>query len=303
MKKKIMISLTSILAGISFVGCGGGSDSSTLVDSEETTPSTYAITGTVPGTIIEAYCSDGSYYSTTSNDNGTSEHPFSLSIPKNLDCKLVMITNETDPNPTNWIITPIEFEVNTSLGTYLSIDKDIDLGNIPLETPGVNSWTSGVKTPLMITITDENTHVKSLQNDPMDTDNDGVPNTYEDDDNDGNVNKYDSDSHNENDSDHDGIEDIYDSDDDNDGVSDNTSNTETVPTLATNFTANTGRLLGAQCAQCHGTNGRSSSNWDSIVGEDGLYHEMREDGGIMYEQALGYTESEVSAIEIWLNNQ
>jgi len=301
MKKRIMISLTSLLAGIFFVGCGGG-DSSTLVDGEETIPSTYTISGTVPGTIIEAYCSDGSYYSTTSNDNGTTKHPFFLLIPENRDCKLVMITNETDSNPANWIITPIEFEVNSSLGTYLSIDKDIDLGNVPLETPGANSWTSGVKTPLTITLSDKKVHIKSLRNDPMDTDNDGIPNTYEDDDNDGNVNKYDADSHNDNDSDHDGIEDIYDTDDDNDGVMDNTSNTGTI-TLTTNFTLNDGRLLGSQCAQCHGTNGRSSSNWDSIAREDGLYHEMREDGGIMYEQALGYTQNEVSTIETWLNNQ
>ena len=37
----------------------------------------------------------GSSTSTSSIDNCTSEHPFTLNFPANLECKLVMITKET----------------------------------------------------------------------------------------------------------------------------------------------------------------------------------------------------------------
>lgn len=301
-------SLASLISLV-FVGCGGGSGTTSL------TNSTFSITGTVPGTIIEAYCNDGSTYSTTSNNNGTTKHPFSLNIPTNLDCKLVMITNETDLDKANWIITPIEIQSNGNKGTYLKIDKDINLGNIPLETPNVNTWTPGVKTPLTIIINDEILTVKSLSNDPMDDDNDGIPNIYEDDDNDGYVNKHDDDDDNNgikdvdentDDHDHDGIKDVYDVDDDNDGKHDDGDNENNSSNLTINlpstFSVNDGRLLGSQCAQCHGTNGVSSSSFDSIKGENNLYHEMYDDDEIMKAQAKGYTQAEVTKIESWLNS-
>ncbi len=221
----ISITLSSFL-----IGCGGGGGSG---DSATTpiTPTTYSISGTVPGTIVEAYCSDGSSYSTTSTNNGTSEHPFTLTLPSNLECKLVMITNETAANPADYIITPIEFESNSNSGTYIKMDKNINLGNIPLDTPGVNSsWLPGVRTPLKVIVNNQTLTIKNLSSDPMDTDNDGVLNIYENDDDDSLPNKYDDDSDNngikdstENklDNDHDGISDIYDNDDDNDGIKDN----------------------------------------------------------------------------------
>ena len=312
----LSLSLATLL-----VGCGGGGGSSS-------TTSSYSISGTVPGTLIEAYCEDGSFYSTSSTDNGTSEHPFSLSIPSGLNCKLVMITNETAVNPADYIITPIELESDSNIGTYLTIDKNIELGNIPLETPGVNSgWTPGVRTPLRVTINNKELHVKKLSYDPMDIDNDGIPNVYENDDGDSLVNKYDDDDDNNgikdiyeetSDKDHDGISDIYDKDDDNDGIEDskdtnddtntdnenqeNSNNSTTTITLPSTFTANTGRLLGSQCAQCHGTNGVSSSGIDSIKGENNLTHEMYDDDALMNAQANGYTSTEILAIESWLNN-
>lgn len=314
----ISITLSSFL-----IGCGGGGGSG---DSATTpiTPTTYSISGTVPGTIVEAYCSDGSSYSTTSTNNGTSEHPFTLTLPSNLECKLVMITNETAANPADYIITPIEFESNSNSGTYIKMDKNINLGNIPLDTPGVNSsWLPGVRTPLKVIVNNQTLTIKNLSSDPMDTDNDGVLNIYENDDDDSLPNKYDDDSDNngikdstENklDNDHDGISDIYDNDDDNDGIKDNSdtpkdnddnedNNTSTPSTtLPSQFTANNGRLLGSQCAQCHGTNGISSSNIDSIKGEDNLTHEIYDDDPLMNAQAKGYTSTEIIAIETWLNN-
>lgn len=123
-----------------------------------------------------------------------------------------MITNETASDPADYIITPIEIESDGLTGTYLKIDKDIELGNVPLETPNVNSgWTPGVRTPLKITINAQTLTVKSLSNDPMDDDGDGIPNVYEDDDND----------------------------------EDSSSSTIVSTTLPSSFVANDGRLLEA----------------------------------------------------------
>ena len=301
------------------VGCGGGGGTTSTTDGTSTTDSTYAISGTVPGTLIEAYCEDGSFYSTTSTTNGTSEHPFILKLPKNLNCKLVMITNETATNPADYIITPIKFKSDGKFGTYLTADKNIDLGYVDLQTPAVNSWTAGVKPVVEVIVNNKNMHIKEPDIngiDKMDDDNDGIPNIYEDDDNDGVVSKYDEDDDGDNildideitnDKDHDGIIDIDDKDDDNDGKEDsedqkNSNKNSLTVTLPSTFTANTGRLLGSQCAQCHGTNGVSSSEIDSIKGEDNLTHEIYDDDELMNAQANGYTSTEILAIESWLNN-
>jgi len=66
------------------------------------------------------------------------------------------------------------------------------------------------------------------------------------------------------------------------------------------YTANEGRLLGSQCAQCHGTNGISVNKWDSIAGEDDLLDEIFDDEPIMNAQAHGYTNEEILLIESWL---
>ncbi len=72
-------------------------------------------------------------------------------------------------------------------------------------------------------------------------------------------------------------------------------------TLPISYTPDAGRLLGSQCAQCHGTNGISVNKWDSIAGEDNLHEEMFEDDEpIMSAQARGYTNEEISLIENWL---
>ena len=71
--------------------------------------------------------------------------------------------------------------------------------------------------------------------------------------------------------------------------------------MPTSYTANAGRLLGSQCAQCHGTNGVSSNEWDSIAGEDDLESEIFEDDEpIMSAQAHGYTSEEIVLISNWL---
>lgn len=75
--------------------------------------------------------------------------------------------------------------------------------------------------------------------------------------------------------------------------------------LPQGYTPDEGRLLGSQCAQCHGTNGISVTRWDGIAGEDdNLYSEMYEygPGHIMRAQAQGYTLQEIGLIERWLRS-
>jgi len=71
--------------------------------------------------------------------------------------------------------------------------------------------------------------------------------------------------------------------------------------LPTSYSVNAGRLLGSQCAQCHGTNGVSINSWDSIAGESDLEGEIFEDDEpIMTAQAHGYTSEEIILIGNWL---
>lgn len=69
-----------------------------------------------------------------------------------------------------------------------------------------------------------------------------------------------------------------------------------------------GRLLASQCAQCHGTNGRSAGSIDSIGGTD-LYKDLLEmkanikPEDIMHQQARGYTDEEMRLIAEYLATQ
>jgi cytochrome c553 len=64
------------------------------------------------------------------------------------------------------------------------------------------------------------------------------------------------------------------------------------------------RLLASQCAQCHGTNGYSRSEFDAIAGEEvkDMYEDltdMKEEDSpenIMDHQALGYTDEQILRI-------
>ncbi len=72
-------------------------------------------------------------------------------------------------------------------------------------------------------------------------------------------------------------------------------------TVPSTYKADAGRLLGSQCAQCHGTNGISINEWDSIAGEDNLPDEIyQDDEPIMNAQAHGYTKEEIILIGNWL---
>jgi len=328
--------------GFVLVGCGGGSTTTTTPETQtsqtqtsqnqisetNTTKSAYSVTGTVPGTLIEAFCKDGSYHKVSSSDNGTENHPFTIEIPKGVDCKFIMTTNENDVDTSKHIVTPLLFNNGTTTSSYFQLSDDIELGHIALPMSG-----EGVQAPLTVSISEDKLEVHEYSYDPLDTDHDNIPNVYEDDDNDGITNIHDEDddgdgiedtkdSDYENDTDGDGIENSYDADDDNDELEDekdddddndnikdeddndeNESYNETNATnitLPTNFKVDAGRLLGSQCAQCHGTNGISVNEWDSIAGKGDLAGEIFGEAPIMDAQAHGYTTEEITLIGNWL---
>ena len=152
----------------------------------------------------------------------------------------------------------------------------------------------------------------------MDTDRDGIIDTYEDDDGDRIPNRHDDDddgdgindlSDNDFDSDHDGVGDDEDTDDDNDGNYDGDDNTAGGGN-SNIIVPDGGRLLAAQCFQCHGTEGRSVSRLESLAGEaDEIASEMLEMkystnlNDIMHRQAKGYSDSEIQAIAAYFANK
>ncbi len=74
-------------------------------------------------------------------------------------------------------------------------------------------------------------------------------------------------------------------------------------TPGTVFTADDGRLLASNCFQCHGTNGVSVTQWDSIAGENDLMNEFYDDHPLMHAQAIGYTATEIDSMASWLSAQ
>lgn len=233
----VMVSSAVLLAA-----CGGGGGNTST--NPTASSSVFKITGTVPGTLIEAFCEDGSYYKVNSETNATDQHPYSLSLPADLSCRLVMTTNENDPDKK--VITAIRLVNNQSTGSIaFSLDGDADLGHINLamarDEMVSDSNQDGVEDIPRETILDDQSStsivVINTSNDPLDKDNDGIINLYEDDDgdkinnnddldddNDGipdlEDNDHDNDGHSDNDLDSDGITNDRDTDDDNDGQSD-----------------------------------------------------------------------------------
>ena len=194
------------LLGITLLisACGGGDSGSGAPSDAVST-----ITGTVPGTVIEAFGDNGSYYRTASTNNGTAKHPFSLSVPAGMGLRLTMITNEGIAEE---VITPIGFKDNQgNIKTRLvTVANDsIDLGHINLatsrnaaasrdldndgvlDTPYVLDNDADAHNPLQLMDTDRDGindyddpdhgdyHYASGITDPQDEDGDGVPNRYD----------------------------------------------------------------------------------------------------------------------------
>ena len=203
MKKNTI--LLSLIAVPFLIGCGSDS-SDTLTNTQPT--ATSKISGTVPGTLIEAFCEDGTYVQVSSTQNGTNQHPFEIEVPQNTNCRLVMTTNEY--NDTTRVITPIGFIHGTVTGSTISLSGDINLSHIPLELDYTNVSDSDGNHVV------DNDHYVNLNNatnasvnstSVFDMNRNGYIDVYEDDDNNGRVNAYEDD-------DNDGRYNIHDDDDD-----------------------------------------------------------------------------------------
>ena len=173
---------------------------------------TGSITGTVPGTVIEAYGADGEYFLTYSEYNTTDNHPFLLDgLPAGVGFYLVMIINEDTENE---IVMPIAFR--TDQGEVLARivvreNQQIDLGHIPLymncsevpsdidpdrncvlDKPFILDENKGSHNPLRQMDADNDNindyvdvdhgygpHSGGMYDNPQDQDNDGIPNYYD----------------------------------------------------------------------------------------------------------------------------
>ena len=280
---------------LGLVGCGGGGGGTVAIDTSSPT-----ITGTVPGTLIEAFCDNGSYYSVNSTQDGTARHPFSLQLPADLGCRLVMTTNEGTAQE---VVSPIGFmDADNVLNTRLTLRNNtvIDLGYVPLpmshaeaassdingdgilDAPFIldNYHANGARNPLMqidadndgIMDYDDSDHggqqYASNTVDPQDTDGDGVPNRYDEDftpaandsDEDGLPDHMDANPHNTM-----GDNGHIEGDDDDDGYHDDDHDRNGFPDDEQNQTAVSSAdqgaiLFGTSCASCHDADGADMNN-------------------------------------------
>ena len=200
--------LLAFSALLLLAGCGGGG--SLLADGGII--GTGSIIGTVPGTIIEAYGEQGEYFWTSSEINGTDNHPFLLEeLPAGVGLYLVMIINEDTENE---IIMPISFQDKQGevlARIVLLENQEIDLGHIPLymncgdippdvdpdgdcflDKPFMLDEGMGSHNPLKQMDADNDgindyddpdhgygPHSGGMHNDPPDHDGDGIPNYYD----------------------------------------------------------------------------------------------------------------------------
>lgn len=207
MKQPFLVGLASCALILASCGGGGGGGGSTPTSS---LLSPASVLGTVPGTRIEAFGDNGSYYVISSTHNGTGEHPFQLDLPPGIGFRIVMITNE---GTREQVVTPIAFR--DSSGRVLSrlavnSGERIDLGHVPLrmsrneaaaedldgdgvlDSPMVLDDV-GANNPLAQSDSDDDDiddyndpdhggyHYGDDTRDPQDHDDDGVPNVYDDD--------------------------------------------------------------------------------------------------------------------------
>ncbi len=188
--KKIAVVMLAV-GSFLFTACGGGSDNNGAYENNEhfpgalpgnsSTPSTAPsarITGTVPGTYIEAYCDDGTYAHTVSNNNGTVQHPFSLQVPINTPCRLVMTTNPN--NPTQRVVTPVK--INGKRAIKISGDSDLGYVDLPATYAQANDRNGDHLNDQPVNVVPVSLQGDALddQNNPFDRDGNGLPDSAED---------------------------------------------------------------------------------------------------------------------------
>lgn len=178
--KKIYTAVVLSLATV-ITGCGGGGNSSN-------NNKNVALKGTVPGTLIEAFCDDKSYHKTNSINNGTTKHPFAINLPKGVACRVIMTIRENDP--TNKIITPILFKKGSKKTNAIKLFKDTDIGYVPLpqaSTSQNDKNSDHIKDePLEVDISNHDLEVlNDIDSNPFDKNHDGLIDGYEDKDHNG----------------------------------------------------------------------------------------------------------------------
>ncbi len=320
MKKRYTITVM-VSTAVLIAACGGGGSNS----STPTSNPSFSLQGTVPGTLIEAFCEDGSYHAVNSETNASTKHPFVLELPTNLSCRLVMTTNENDLD--NKVVTPIKLINSSGAGSIaFSGKEDVDLDHIDLamNRAEMNSDENedGVedvpKEVFLDSTVSSSVEVIISDNDPMDKDNDDIIDIYEDDDGD-KINNHDDDDDDgdgiideedldDDDLDGDGIKDEEDIDDDNDGIEDEEDNISN-PTASQDqivTTISAGRLLASQCAQCHRTDANPNKGFEDLIGEEiyGDLVEMKRESKreLMHLQANGYSEEQILLMDDYFNN-
>ncbi len=180
--KKVYLATVTILT-LTLVGCGGGGSSSNANGVKDNNGTDVALKGTVPGTLIEAFCDNNSYHKINSVNNGTAKHPFTLKLPKGVPCRIAMTMNESDP--TNRITTPIEFKQGNKKTTSVKLTNDTDIGYVPLpnvSTAAVDANGDHVKdTPLSVDVNGSSAQVfDDNKTNPFDTNHNGKIDGFED---------------------------------------------------------------------------------------------------------------------------
>ena len=196
-----------------FVACGGSTNTETTAVTGAA--ETVQLSGTVPGTKIEAFCDNGKYYATHSQQNGTEKHPFSLEVERNSSCYIVMTMNEnSDANRT---ITMLAFrDASGKVVPRLKATRHLNLGHVPLpKTPDDMNDSNGdhvSDTPLVLDAPDSDA-IDPTPATAIDSDGNGVVDIYDDNDQNGVPDAYDDSDQNgkpdiEDDVDQDGVPDI-----------------------------------------------------------------------------------------------
>jgi hypothetical protein len=201
---RLFFSATIVVFALIQAGCGGGGGSTAL------SAPTASITGTVPGTVIEAFADNGDYYAVESRHDGSALHPYDLQIEPGVGVRLVMITNHGTADE---VVTPIAFRDSSGMirtRLLLKEGERVDLGHVPLpisrnaaaaddlDGDGVLDEPMvlddvGAQNPLLQSDADDDGlddwndpdhggyHYDDNTPDPLDHDGDGVPNYYDND--------------------------------------------------------------------------------------------------------------------------
>ncbi len=209
---------TAMLAAILGVAaCGGGDSGGDGVVTSKADSYTY--TGTVPGTLIEAFCDNGGYYATASQGGGSDRHRFELTLPAHMVCHLVMTTAEDDPG--RRVVTPLGFaDANGRTSTAASAPGGsvIDLGHVALFTSrdhagGFDADHDGILDAPMSLGRPAGLKIAQHHASALDPDGDGIIESYDDEDDNGIPNRDDANySRRNHDLDRDGLHDAVDVD-------------------------------------------------------------------------------------------